>query len=56
MVTLVLIYSLRSIYNHNIDSIIVPNLKVPLCQALGTKITQDLKHMNPDIEINFYCE
>lgn len=56
MVTLVLIYSLKSLYNHNVDSIIVPNLKVSSCQVLGTKITQDLKHMNPDIEINFYCE
>ena len=53
MVTLVLIYSLKSMYNHNVDSIIVPNLKVPLCQALGTKITQDLKHMNPILKLTF---
>ena len=54
MVTLVLIYSLKSMYNHNVDSIVVPNLRIANCPILGNKLTQDLKHMNPDIEINFY--
>ena len=56
MITLVLLYSLKSIYNHNLDSIIVPNLNIKSCMLLGNKITQDLKKINSDIEINFYCE
>ena len=56
MTTLILIYSLKSIYNHNLDSIVVPNLNIKSCTILGNKITEDLKNINPHIEINFYCE
>ena len=56
MVSLILIYSLKSMYNHNIDSIVVPNLNIKSCTMLGNKKAEDLKNINPHIEINFYCE
>jgi hypothetical protein len=56
MSTLVLLYSLKSIYNHNIDSIVVPNLEKQACQSLGKNLTVDLKNLNSDIEVTFYCE
>lgn len=44
MTILILIYSLKSLYNHNIDTIVVPSLiSQSDCNVLGNKISQDLK-------------
>jgi len=57
MTALVLIWSLKSIYNQNIDTIVVSNIRTTFgCQALGNKLTQDLKKINPEIEVTFTCE
>lgn len=57
MYTLILVLSLKSIYNHNIDTLVVPNLvSDKQCLALGRTIKTDMVELNPDIEVKVYCE
>jgi len=54
--TLVLIWSLKSVYNQNIDTIIVSNLTFKSCEILATDITNKLKRLNENIEVSFTCQ
>lgn len=57
MYTLVLILSLKSQFNHNIDLKTVPNLTTEAqCLKLGKKLSDDLYHFNIDIITKLYCE
>ncbi len=57
MYTLILIISLKSLYNHNIDSMVVPNLvSDKQCLALGRTLRDDMIELNTDIKVKVYCE
>ena len=57
MYTLILLISLKSMYNHNIDTTVVPNLLTePQCLSLGDVMKNDMKKINPDINVQIYCE
>lgn len=52
-----LVFSLKSLYNHNIDSIVVPNLiSDKQCLALGRTLRSDMEELNSDIKVRVYCE
>ena len=57
MYTLILVYSLKSIYNQNIDSIVVPSLQTKtICIEIGKELTRNLKSLNSEIETVITCE
>lgn len=57
MYTLILVMSLKSLYNHNIDTLVVPNLvSDKQCLALGRTLRTDMVELNPDIKVKVYCE
>lgn len=57
MYTLILIFSIKSIYNHNIDSMIIPNLISDReCLRLGGIIKKDMTNLDSNINIVAYCE
>jgi len=54
--TLLIVISLKSLYNHNLDSIVIPNLySEHECINLGKKVSDDLKNLNTEIETIIYC-
>lgn len=57
MYTLILIFSLKSMYNHNIDTMVVPNLvSDEECLKLGRIIKTDMIELTSDIKTIAYCE
>ena len=57
MYTLILIFSLKSQFNHNIDSIVVPNLPtITACEKLQLLLSSDLVSLNPDLRVIGHCE
>lgn len=57
MYTLILVMSLKSLYNHNIDTLVIPNLvSDKQCLALGRTLRTDMVELNPDIKVKVYCE
>lgn len=57
MYTLILVFSLKSMYNQNIDTLVVPNLVTDKqCLALGRTLRTDMLELNSDIKVQVYCE
>jgi len=57
MNTLILILSLRSQFNHNVDIKVIPNLvSESRCVDVRRRIIDDLKILDPQIEVVAYCE
>jgi hypothetical protein len=57
MYTLILVFSLKSMYNQNIDTLVVPNLVSDKeCLTLGRTLRTDMLELNSDIKVQVYCE
>lgn len=57
MYTLILVFSLKSLYNHSIDTLVVSNLITDKqCLILGKTLRSDMLQVNSDIKVSVYCE
>ena len=57
MYTLILVFSLKSLYNHSIDTLVVSNLITDKqCLTLGKTLGSDMLQVNSDIKVSVYCE
>jgi hypothetical protein len=56
MYTLILIWSLKTMYNQNLDTVVVERIKFEDCASIADVLTKDLKSFNPDIQTKFICE
>lgn len=56
MYILILIISLKSQFNHALDFRSVSGIKTEIvCKNMAEKSIRDLKHFNPDVEVEYSC-
>lgn len=57
MYILILLYSLKSQFHHQVDLYTISGLKIEFqCQALGKKLSEEFKQLSADIDMRIICE
>lgn len=57
MYILILILSLKSQFNHNLDMNVIPMISTEAkCIDLKNRLIKDLKTLDPQLEVVAYCE